>query len=252
MAQTRIMWTNLVDSSTITASSEDSALPGANIANALRTKVWRSGTTSVSPDAATQENIVIDMGSAKSVTSVILLDHDLTALDTGIALEGNASDSWGAPSFTQALTRVGGPIAAYFASQSYRYWRITYTKEAASQTRDIGRVFIGTYDQVPITGMMINKNDLSKMARSIGGQTFHDVRPNYDEISLQMGVVSKAVFDTLNSITESVGVPLFVSVDNDVEHVNWLYYVKIRSLPNFNPVIATTYWQSSLSLNEQL
>lgn len=254
MAEMRLMHTNLVDTATITVNSEDSILVGTNIANALRTKVFRSGIVSASPDDPSEVTIVLDLGSAQAVTSVILLDHNLTASDTGIALEGNSADSWGAPAFTQSLTRVAGPIAAYFASQSYRYWRITYTKSAGSETRDIGRVFLGTYDTAPITGLGITPMDLSKMSRAIGGQTYHDIRPVYDNIDIQMGVVIKATSDTLKTILDAVGMhtPFFISIDHDVEPVDWIYYVKMRALPRFTPVITTTYWQTSLSMSEQL
>lgn len=248
MAHTRLLWDNLIDSATLTASSEDSALPGINIANALRSKVWRTGTSTA------DEDIVIDHGSAKAITCVILLDHDLTAGDSDIVLEANATDSWGGPSFSQALTRVEGPIAAYFSSESYRYNRVAFTKSASGETRDIGRVFVGTYDAAPITGLQIRPKDLSKKSQSIGGQTFHDIRPIYDQIMLEMGVVTKAIYDLIKTMFETVGIhqSFFISIDNDVEPVDWIYYVKAKSMPSFQPVVTTTHWRTSLSLDEQL
>ncbi len=254
MAATRFMWNNLVDTATITASSEDAALPGSNIANALRAKVWRTATASVSPDVATAENIVIDLGSAKAVTSVILLDHDLTASDTGIVLEGNDSDSWGAPSFSQPLTRVSGVIAAYFSSQSYRYWRVAFTKSAASETREIGRVFLGAYDTLPIASMNISPVDTSKTTKTIGGQTYNDIRPIYDDVMIQTPPILKATSDIFKAIFDSVGMhkPYFISIDHDIEPVDWIYYVKAKSIPSFLPAITTTYWKLSINMSEQL
>lgn len=244
----RLIWDNLVDSATLTASSEDPAFPGINIANALRSKAWRTGTSTA------DEDIVIDHGSAKAITCVILLDHDLTAGDSDIVLEANATDSWGGPSFSQALTRVEGPIAAYFSSESYRYNRIAFTKSASGETRDIGRVFVGTYDSAPTTGHPIHPKDLSKKSQSDGGQTFSNIRPIYDQITLEMNVITKAIYDLIKTMFDTVGThqSFFISIDHDVEPVDWIYYVKAKTIPSFQPISTTAYWRTSLSLDEQL
>ena len=101
----RLFATNLVDSATITASSENDSLLAVNVANELRTKVWRTGAT------LTQEWIKFDCGAAQAVTSLILANHTLST-DTLVALEGNATDVWGTPSFTQASERGLSPSSS--------------------------------------------------------------------------------------------------------------------------------------------
>jgi len=98
----------------------------------------------------------------QAVTGAILLNHTLLNTDSAIAIQGNAADSWGAPSFSQALTWSAGVIAATFGSQSYRYWRLTYTKASAGVTRDIGRLFLGAYYQ---------PTDPPDWAGTVGGRT---------------------------------------------------------------------------------
>lgn len=249
MASPRLMLTNLIDTATLTPSSEDAVLVGDNIANALRTKSWQTGTSTA------DEDIVIDHGSAKAITCVILLDHDLTSGDSGIVLEANATDSWGSPSFTQVLTRVEGPIAAYFSSQSYRYNRIFFTKSASGETRSIGRVFLGTYFESPVAGTLrFRTRDLSKHSRAIGGQEYSDIRPNFDQINVGMELVDSADKDTLKPLFENVGThtPFFVSLNHDVKPVDWIYYVKNSRIPGWSAVSSTNYWSTILSMNEQL
>ena len=249
MASPRLMLTNLVDTSTITASSEDAVLVADNVANALRTKVWQTGTSTA------DESIVFNHGSAKSITCVILLDHDLTAGDSGIVIEGNDADSWGTPAFSQALTRVAGPIAAYFTTKTNVYNRIAFTKSASGETRSIGRVFLGTYIESVVAGTLrFRTRDLSKHSRAIGGQEYSDIRPNFDQINVGMELVDKADKDTLKPLFETVGThtPFFVSLNNDVEPVDWIYYVKNSRIPGWSAVSSTNYWSTMLSMNEQL
>jgi len=249
MASPRFMFNNLIDSATLTASSEDSVLVGANIANALRTKVWQTGTASAA------ETMVIDHGSAKAVTCIVLLDHDLTNADSLIKIEFNATDSWGSPSASETLTWSASPIVKYFSSQSYRYNRITFTKSASNETRQIGRVFVGTYFESPVAeNINFNTIDLSKSTTTIGGQNYSDVRNNYDELSIPMALITKADMDTLKPEFASVGThtPYFFAINNDVEANDWVYYVKNKKIPGFSAVSSTNYWSTSLSLREML
>lgn len=254
MARHRFMWNNLLDSATLTASSASSTLPVTNLKNAQKTKVWRTGTS------VAAEYVVIDLGSAQSVTCVILLNHNLTASDTLIALEGNSADSWGAPAFTQALTRRAGAISAFFASQSYRYWRVKFTKSAAGQTRDIGRIFLGTYDELTQNaspdGLTIGIVDLSDVSKSSGGQSYADIKDYYHEIDLSIKAMSHTQHEQIKTISASVGLhtPFFFAIDYDTEPEDWLYYVRFRRLQTFsaNVVGSTFYWDANISLEEQL
>src|SRR5688572_1286488 len=120
----RFFYDNLIDyaATVITASSQNSAFPANNVANQLREKNWRTGTSTA------LESVTFDLGSAKSVTSCIVLDHDLTASDTLIKIQGHTSDSWGAPTIDETLTHSSGVISKTFAGASLRYWRFTFTK----------------------------------------------------------------------------------------------------------------------------
>ena len=254
MARARFLYSNLVDSATITAITESVTLPASNVAHNLRSRVYRTGTT------VATERLVFNMGSAKSVTCVVLLDHTLTSGDSGIKLMGNSSDSWGTPAFTQSLTWDSGPIVAFFSSQSYQYWAVEFTKSAASETRDIGRIFIGTYyelvQNIGREGLQIQQVDLSKVGRAVGGQTYSDVRSIYDKISLSIDMMPHAQHEQLRTIVNSVGkhTPFFLSIDHDTEPQDWLYYVKIASIKThqIKANSSTWYWSGGMTLDEQL
>src|SRR5438105_670913 len=94
----RLFYDNLIDyaATVVTASSQQADLPGSNVINELSKKVWRTGT------AAAPESITFDLGSAKDVTGVILLDHTLTNADTNIELHAS-TDNFAASDVTVAV-----------------------------------------------------------------------------------------------------------------------------------------------------
>lgn len=259
MKNVRLMWQNLIDVAgvTFTPTSEVAGLPASNLAHDLRTKVWRTGTS------VAAENVVIDLGVAQSATCVILLDHDLTAGDSAIALEANSADAWGAPPFSQVLTRVAGPISAFFTSASYRYWRLKFTKSAAGQTRQIGRLFIGPHYECErnpqADGFSIKAEDLSVHGKSIGGQRFSDARAQFDTVNLSFNHLSVAQADQFRALEAYCGEfrPFFVSLDHDEEPEDWLYYVALKGLATARAVSVggnglPFKWDMDLTLEEQL
>jgi hypothetical protein len=107
-----------------------------------RMTTWRT-------TADSAENIVIDLGSAQTPTLFILGDHNLTAAAT-VTLEGNASDSWGSPSFSYEFTSIADPLYYYIpTTETYRYWRITFVDSANPDTYiEAANLFLGTYLQL--------------------------------------------------------------------------------------------------------
>lgn len=256
MTKVRFAYDNRVDyaTTTITATTESSTLPASNLKNHLRTKVYRTGNT------VTDEAIVFDFGSAYSVSFIAILNHTLTASDSNVRLEANTSNSWGTPAFTQNLTRVPGPISAFFTSQSYQFWRLAFTKSAASETRDIGRIFLGTYYEVDQDigneAITIQDNDLSRQGRAIGGQTYSDVRGRYDTVSINFKLISHAQHEQFRTIARTVGThtPFFLILDYAQEPEDWLYYVKFRRLQSHKATVlgGVYYWDVSMRMDEQL
>lgn len=225
----RFFYDNLIDKAGVifTPTSEVASLPVENLANELRKRPWRTTTS------GSTERVVIDLGSAKAVTSVILLDHTLKSGDTALTLEANATDFWVGPAFTQALTWSSGPILATFGSQTLRYWRLSFTKTIAAESRDIGRLFLGTFaeteHQPDFDGYEEMREDPSRKAKTLGGQTWTDLQEQYDMLTTEMTHVSQTLADQLKTIARTVGESLsfFVQIDT-ISPLNTVYYVKFR------------------------
>jgi hypothetical protein len=149
----RILYDAASDASsgvTITASSEakDADNLAANIGG--NTEEWRIGkpwrTTGDS-----SEWVKFDFGSSQTITCVAIMAHNLTSGAT-VALQANSSDTWGSPSYSQALTIATDsdsnviPRLVYFktAGSLYRYWRLLILDPTNPDTYiQIGRVVLG-------------------------------------------------------------------------------------------------------------
>jgi hypothetical protein len=227
----RLFSPNLIDAATITASSENDLLLAANVANELRTKVWRTG------GSLTAEWIKFDLGAAKAVTGFIIANHTLST-DTLVALEGNATDSWGSPSFTQAVTLAAGTILTTFASQSYRWWRFRFSKPSSATQRDIGRIFLGTYvepaDLPDWNGVQLSRADNTSITKSVGGQEWADRRGNFREVGLTFTACSTTTKDAVEAVVADCGVgkSLFVQPDTNTALAEALY-VRFSKLPEW-------------------
>jgi len=112
-------------------------------------KLWRT-------DRDTGQWIKFDFGSAQSVTQVSLFNHNLTS-SASVYLEARDTDSWGSPSYSQALTIASDsdstvlPRLTYFkaAGTAYRYWRITIEDGSnPDEYIQVGRIVLGEYYEV--------------------------------------------------------------------------------------------------------
>lgn len=251
----RLFYTNRIDATgvVITATSEVTTLPASNVVHEFREKVWRTGTS------VALEAVVFDLGSALAVTGVILLDHTLTSGDSLIKLQGHTSDSWGAPAFSQTLTYAADIIAAVFSTQSYRYWRVTFTKASAGVSRDIGRIFIGTYhetEEAPdYDGLNITQDDLSREQTTLGGQVYTELQDEFRIVRCDFSMISQTMRDAIGTYVTAVkqSVAHFIQVASS-SPFDGVYYVKLRTAPKFGVKAMDTsaVWDTTLEWKEQL
>lgn len=251
----RFWYSNNIDSASvaITASSAPDALPPSNVAHEFRSRKWRTlGTVAA-------EWIVFDLVSAVAATSVIILDHDLTAGDSLIKIEAHTSNSWGSPAFSQTLTYAAGTISATFASQSYRWWRVSFTKSASSEIRNIGRIYIGTYydttEQPDYDGFTETTEDLTTIQTSRGGQTYADQRSQFKMLSVDFSRVNNTQAAQLLTIFEAVGQfrSFYVQIET-TPALTKIWYVKRtdkhkRKVSGFD---SSYLWDFKLEFSEQL
>jgi hypothetical protein len=190
----------------ITPSSEQQEFPATYALNPQREWKWKSGTT------LSSENIVLDLGSAQSITSCVLVDYDNPGAPPNPTLQANSSNSWGSPPFSTSaftLENVSGFWVATFAAQSYRYWRLLVTKDAASNVLTLGTMFLGNYfttSHAPeFLGFERVKVDPSVHQPSAGGQISSDVRPKFRRWRIELEHHPWSQVNDLENIFETLG-----------------------------------------------
>jgi len=132
----------------------------------------RSPKTKLKFTGKTDENIIIDMGSALGVSAVGLIGHNFSAAAT-ITLEANTSDAWLTPAFTRTLTWAAF-IAETFTLQTYRYWRLRIQDATNPANLEIGIVYLGLNISVasvsPDADIPMESYDITNVSRS--GQVY--------------------------------------------------------------------------------
>jgi len=255
----RFFHTNLldVDGVAITASSEQSALPATNVVQEHIAKTWRT------TGSNTNENVIFDLGSSKSPTSFLVAGHDLTNSDSNIKLNGSANNIIYSAVGDNPMTYASGVMSNIFAATGFRYWQFYFTKSASSEIRNVGRLFLGTYTDIVEDfdwgDFDQGRRDLSVNYRSIGGQTWSDVREQFRTFSGTASAISQASADSLESIAAQVGThtPFFVKLNtSDATSVptGEYLYVKFKSLTGrkVESYDGEYKWNVKIELEEQL
>lgn len=128
---------NHADGASLTASSQEAAMPAANVQDPRPTVVWRA-------TGCSSEQIVFDLGAAKNLSVVALLGFNLTS-GAQLSLQANSSDSWTSPPFDESLDYHADIIIQYFQQASYRYWRLLLADSGNPDGYiQAGRVWLGS------------------------------------------------------------------------------------------------------------
>ena len=102
---------------TITATTENASFPASNLKILPTTTVWRS--TAI----ASQQNIDIDFGSAKSADLIAAVNHNVTSVAS--VLQVRAGTTASVADFAESITwREFLFFKRLSSQQSYRYWRL--------------------------------------------------------------------------------------------------------------------------------
>jgi len=238
---------------TITASSANAFYPVSNLQDQQTIREFRTA------DTVTTANLVIDLGSAMAVTDVILAGNmvDRTIGLTSLTIEANATDSWGAPSFSSgAITDIAkGILIAQFASQSYRYWRLVLTNSGGNYA-GFGAMFMGTRLAQPVSfGWELGFQSRDVVIEGLYGQVYGQSRNYQRYLAMPLNVISKAEVETLIDMVAAVGITLPVWCVPDpeegalpVQQAAAGQY-RLTAIPHFTN---STYglWDTALSLQE--
>lgn len=184
--------------------------------------------------------ITISLSSAQEIKALILGDHNLTSAAT-IVLKGHTADSWGSPSFSEAIVWNEEKIIHYpSAAQTYKYWQIQITDAANPDGYiEIGELYLGSYLELTknyVEGYS-EETDLLKDTNStpygVERDRFYNSQLTFSFNFSAMDAADVTDMKTLIAaiVSRSAGTfkPLWFNKDSATPNETWL--VKLASLP---------------------
>ncbi len=237
----RILWDNLWDDATLSASSENSEFPATNTQHRWHTRTWRSSGESGTLSGAT---ITADLGDAKDIKAFVIKNHNFSMLESGdeLRIQANDADAWGAPALDEVLEVTENQIVKFWeTAQSYRFWRIVMTDIMnADNYLEIGRIYLGGFFEFAYHFKTKTRtfNDLSSVKRSTGGQISSDQKSRYRTWVYDFDAVKKEEIDDLWEIWEEIGLSKDYFICEDPEETDlylYVFYVENQDTWNFPP-----------------
>ena len=219
-----IMSDETLKDSVLTVNSENINFP---ITNILNTSLKRLSQTLA---GTTTMTIVFDAGVPVTVNSISIANHNISSGVSTLDFQGNASDSWGAPSVDESLTWVVGIISKQFTGGSFRYWRVNIIDAGNTDTFiELGRVSGTNALTSPGIGNEVSrsyKSDTQKV-RSNAGNSYGNIYPKYRTISIQWKKLTVANVAELETFFDQVdsSIPFFIYFDET--DINIVMYMTI-------------------------
>jgi len=246
-----LMTNETTKDSALTANSNNINYPVVNLLNSKLSRLFRTS-------SSTTATVVYDAGAAISVDCVNIANHNISSSVTTLKLQGNASDSWGAPSVDETLTYSTGIITKQFTGGSYRYWRIHIVDATNSDGYiQIGRAWIGQAYDAPDIGTSITHDKISTSVKSktISGQTELDIRYKYETVNASFPAVTHAqklaIFDTSFEQTD-IGIPFFVTFDETGSDLGTLYVTLSGNGYSATLLVNPAYYSISIEMEEEV
>lgn len=249
------MCQNLIYNSTLTPSTVNAQYPVSNLKNDFRTKVWRSTSNS--------DNLVIDLGSTEDIDSICVSPNWQDGFGvTAITIQGNATDSWGSPAFSEAMTldtTFGHAISVFSSTQSYRFWRLVVTSTLGYC--ELANIYIGAKTELTTNGVGYNwsysNKDLVRSESTIYGQEYFDDYGTRKELSgLSFEVMNPTEIDKIFEISDNCRTikPFWVKFGTGTQLLNdddrvWGMY-KLTGEPSFTN-FTSGFYNVSLGVREQ-
>jgi hypothetical protein len=244
-----IAWYNKVRDATLTASEATTGYPATNLQHPFRGKQWR---------ATDSANVVVDHGSAKSMSCAALVGYDWSTAPSTLDLEFNTSDSWASPAHTESLTWTSNPsdrgwpavIFKTFTEQTYQYVRLNV---GFSGAWGLGVLWLGTYWTPSRSrvagGERIRLQDPSMVGRAFGGQRHVDVRDRYRMWTFELALSKTADWPTFLEVMEAVGIHDDFVVQFSSDRGDETLYGALTGLPDVG-LIGPDNYGATMTLEE--
>lgn len=243
----RILYDNKFLGATLVPYTENPDYPSANMQDTRLSRVYRTL-------GLIDENIVITGTIAASY--VAILGHNLSESAT-IKLQGNATNSWGSPSFETILTWNSEAIVKFFTEATYAYWRIYINDPSNTHGYiEIALCFLGTYLQMPgmkpdqaIPLSTTSENDISS-----SGQNFGDEGYEYREATINFPFLTdtqRKNIITMFRLVKNVTPVIMLIWDSDLTFESPIYCVIDQKKLDFKRSGSINLpWATSLQIRE--
>ena len=271
----RIIYDNVIDSATLTASSAAAGLPVTNLQTEQKGFVWRSTSTTATitaiwSTAKTLNGVILPFCNLSSTATIIIRVYtnasDTTPVFSTGALSAGAytpSDLWSgfsAPAGVNAYSYGGGTYARRWFNTSVGQKLEIVISDSANTSGYIeasrlvcGQYWAPTYNTS--FGVSIGYVDNSVQSRTEAGNLITSINAMHRTLTFSLDWLTDADRVRLLSILRGNGLrkPIFVSIfpdDSDVtKEQNYQIYGKLSNLAQLTHPIYTMY-SSSLSLEE--
>ena len=233
-AKARILYNaDTWDAATITSSSQATDFDDDNAVHDFVSQPWRT-------TGKASEWIKFDLGTATALTCVGIFAHTLTASAT-VTLQANATDSWGSPTYSQALTMASDSDSVvleqivFCLSQEFRWWRITFADAGnANAYIQVGRIIAGAYYEFDRNyNSNINRvlMDPSEGDQTPGRQDHRRSRKRYRQFVLGVQLQNETQSEKLEAIYRKIGneKPCVLMADYTNKPTAWSMYGYLKT-----------------------
>ena len=161
---------------------------------------------------------------------------------SAVTIEANATNSWGSPAFSTTVTDFDTEenlaSVAFGSTQTYRYWRFTFTSSTAPV--EVSNIFLGLKTELTNQGIALGwkftRIDNTEIVVNRYGQKFIDTSTDIKKIEASMTVLNVTEMESMNDVFDYCGnsKPVWVIVDpsetivNNKDRFAGMYYFKER------------------------
>ena len=179
----QILWQNEIEGAVLVASSTKAgysvdSLKDYHLSNAFAFDTY-SG------------NVVIDLGLAKNIKDFAIMGSNIST-GSSVTLEGNDTDSWGAPAYSVPLVKYGDSFILQDIDETYRFWRISIADFSITNVA-MGYLYIGG-DKLQLPGMdpgiAFNYANNTAVSFSATGQTYADTGFDYFASAFKFPIIT--------------------------------------------------------------
>jgi len=200
----RIAYTNAIDAvaaSSVTALTVVTGYEASNLQDQRLSTTWRS-------TALTAQTIIIDLGTAQSITTAAIINHNITAAASTITVMACTTSTF-AGATTQTFAYSANMILKFFTAEVYRWWKFTIDDQTNHDGYlEVGRVWLGNYIDINPSSMLeftVAKKRNDRVVHGRGQQKFASVGVGWREFKLTFPPSETAMVDSILTMYDTVG-----------------------------------------------